>query len=322
MRGRKKRRDRRMSRLIKMTPEYLDECRKDFEKALQLAKLSDGKLNFTKTFTSGNRKASVYFTPTAWAKMVVLINVFDKEVAWHGVAHRLGEVDGEITPANSECAYIITDILVYPQEVSAATVEMDTAKYATWLMENIEDERFNNIRMQGHSHVRMGTTPSSVDLNHQEEILQMLGDEDFYIFMIWNKMFEKNVKVYDMKENTLFEQGDVTVHILDEIGSMDEFVANAKAMVKDRSYSYQTAYQTQRTTTPAASGPYNPLAPTATNPPATSPTTTPPAAPTTTGGKPRTKVGAGWYGRDAAQQSINGFGWGHNDDNPYGHSSK
>ena len=46
-----------MSRLIKMTPEYIEECRSDFEKALQLAKLSDGKLNFTKTFSSGDRKA-------------------------------------------------------------------------------------------------------------------------------------------------------------------------------------------------------------------------------------------------------------------------
>ena len=36
--GRKQKRRRRwMSRLIKMTPEYIEECRSDFEKALQLA---------------------------------------------------------------------------------------------------------------------------------------------------------------------------------------------------------------------------------------------------------------------------------------------
>ena len=40
-----------MSRLIKMTPEYMDECRAEFEKALSLAKLSDGKLNYTKVFS-------------------------------------------------------------------------------------------------------------------------------------------------------------------------------------------------------------------------------------------------------------------------------
>ena len=93
-----------MSRLIKMTPEYIEECRSDFEKALQLAKLSDGKLNFTKTFSSGDRKAKVFFTPPAWAKMVILINEFDKEVAWHGVAHRLGEAEGEAAPI-SQVAY-------------------------------------------------------------------------------------------------------------------------------------------------------------------------------------------------------------------------
>lgn len=315
-----------MSRLIKMTPEYIEECRSDFEKALRLAKLSDGKLNFTKIFPSSDRKAEVFFTPSAWAKMVILINEFDKEVAWHGVAHRAGEVEGEATPAGQKCEYIITDILVYPQEVSAATVEMDTEKYASWLMENIEDERFNGIRMQGHSHVRMSPTPSSVDLTHQEEILNMLGDNDFYIFMIWNKSFASNIKIYDMRENTLFENGDVTVHILDEVGNLNEFLSSAKAMVKDRVYSYnsqRTSYNATgtatKTTTPGASGSYNPLAPDTTGGRVTP--ITPPSAP---GEKPRTRIGAGWHGKNAAQQTINGFYTDDDidDDSPYSWSAK
>lgn len=309
-----------MSRLIKMTHEYMQECRRDFEKALQLAKLSDGKLNFTKTFTSGIRKAKVFFTPPAWAKMVILINEFDKEVAWHGVAHRLGEAEGEEAPTGPECEYIITDILVYPQEVSAATVEMDTEKYATWLMENIEDERFNAIRMQGHSHVRMSPNPSSVDLNHQEEILQMLGDNDFYIFMIWNKLFASNIKIYDMRENTLFENSDVVVHILDESGDLNEFLANAKSMVKDRVYSYNSYrnYNTTGATSTASAagtgGPYNPLAPT------TGDKVTPVTPPVASGEKPRTRIGAGWYGKDSVQQTIDGFR--EDDDNPHSWSTK
>ena len=205
---------------------------------------------------------------------------------------------------------LFRSILVYPQEVTASTVEMDTEKYATWLMENIEDERFNAIRMQGHSHVRMGPTPSSVDLNHQEEILQMLGDNDFYIFMIWNKSFASNIKVYDMKENTLFENSDVSVKILDEVGDLNEFLADAKAMVKDRVYSYNsyrapgsTAAAAATTSKPAGtSGPYNPLAPTTQGGKVTS--ITPPAS----GDKPRTRIGAGWYGKNAGQQAIDGFG--------------
>ena len=313
-----------MSRLIKMTPEYMDECRAEFEKALSLAKLSDGKLNYTKVFSGGDKKAVVYFTATAWTKMVLLIKEFDKEVAWHGVAHRMGEVEGE-TPIDTKVKeYVITDIVVYPQTVSAATVEMDTEKYAEWLMKNADDGRFDHLFMQGHSHVNMAPNPSSVDLNHQEEILEMMGEHDFYIFMIWNKSFASNIKVYDMDVNTLYENGDVTVKLLDEDESLDEFLKDAKSMVENRVYSYQS-YQnrstTAATTQPKAqnqtnTGPFNPLAPVST------PAAAPAPAPASKGDKPRTRIGAGWYGRNAAQQAISGFGGDDDDDNPYNWSAK
>ena len=56
-----RRRRRKMSRPIKLTQELIDECRQDFEKALSLTKLSDGKLSFTKAFSCGDKKAVVYF---------------------------------------------------------------------------------------------------------------------------------------------------------------------------------------------------------------------------------------------------------------------
>lgn len=297
-----------MSRLIKMTPEYMDECRADFEKALSLAKLADGKLNFTKVFSSGNKKATVYFTAEAWAKMVILIKEFDKEVAWHGVAHRMGEVEGETALDENAKEYVITDIVVYPQTVTSATVEMDTEKYAEWLMENVEDERFNHLFMQGHSHVNMATTPSSVDLNHQEEILGMMGDQDFYIFMIWNKSFSSNIKVYEMAENTLYENGDVTVKMLDSGESLSEFLQGAKSMVQSKTYTYPGVNRYPATTPPAStsqkgSGPFNPLAPNTTQqPPAAGKKDSPTTA--AKGEKPRTRIGAGWYGKNAAQQSM------------------
>ena len=100
-----------MSRPIKLTQELIDECRQDFEKALSLTKLSDGKLSFTKAFSCGDRKAVVYFSAEAWAKMTMLIKEFDKEVAWHGVARR--------TEDESLDEYVIDDIVVYPQEEPA-----------------------------------------------------------------------------------------------------------------------------------------------------------------------------------------------------------
>jgi hypothetical protein len=186
-----------MAKIIKITPECMDEIRKDFEDALSSAKLSDGKINFTKTFGNVKRDATVYFTELAWLKMQTLIREFDKEVAWHGLAYRGDD------PEKDE--YYIKDILVYPQEVAAATVNTDQEKYQMWLM-NHEDDVFNNIRMQGHSHVNMGVTPSSVDTSLYDRILEQLDDRMFYIFLIYNKRGEKTYKIYDLAKNVCLKQ--------------------------------------------------------------------------------------------------------------------
>lgn len=162
--------------------------------------------------------------------MTMLIKEFDKEIACM-VSHV--ELKMNRLTSMSSMTFV-----VYPQEVTGATVEMDTEKYALWIQENIEDERFNHIYMQGHSHVNMGTSPSSVDLNHQEEILGMLGDNDFYIFMIWNKSFASTNKIYDLKKNVMFEDKDITVKIIGQNEGLDEFIKNAKDMVKSKSYAY------------------------------------------------------------------------------------
>lgn len=219
-----------MSKIIKMTSQNLDEIRKDFEAALKDVKLSDGKINFTKTFGSIQRKATLYFTELAYLKMLTLVREFDKEVAWHGIAKR---------HETEEDAYVISDILVYPQEVTGATVNTDQEKYQMWLM-NHEDDVFNNIRMQGHSHVNMGTTPSTVDTSLYERILDQLDDTMFYIFLIWNKRNEKTIKIYDLANNVLFETADVTVSLIEDGTGMEKFLKTAKEMVQDKKYTPTT----------------------------------------------------------------------------------
>ena len=247
-----------MAKIIKMTDEIKEQCRKDFqaelEKALMAARMTDGKLQFTKTFGHLDRNANVYFTELAWMKMTALLREFEKEVAWHATAYRL--------PGDKD-EYVIKDIMVYPQTVTATTVEMDTELYAKWQMDGYlaEDERFDNIRCQMHSHVRMGVTPSPVDLTHQEEILAQLDDDAFYIFMIWNKNLVANIRIFDMQKNVLFEPTDVSWAVTDDIIGLNKFVEDAKKIVKDRVYSYQGAqgYGKSPTYTPQNyGGPYNP----------------------------------------------------------------
>lgn len=250
-----------MAKIIKMTPECIDELRKEFEFTLKGLKLSDGRLNYTKSFGNIDRKANVFFTKIAWDKMQALIKEFYKEIAWHGLAYR-GE-DGSDD-------YFITDILVYPQEVTASTVTTDQEKYQMWLMQQ-EDDVFNNIRMQGHSHVNMGVTPSSVDTSLYDRILDQLDDDMFYIFLIYNKKGDKTFKIYDLAKNVMFDTADVTVKVLDDVSDtyhfnidgiteeesnelskflkeyrtakqMTTFVKEAKEMVKDKVTTY-SGYQ-------------------------------------------------------------------------------
>jgi hypothetical protein len=226
-----------MSKVIKLTPEHIKECMTEFEKDLTSSKWADGKINFSKTIGTISRKAKIFFTEEAWMKMQALVREFEKEVAWHGVAFRGEDAEKD--------EYIIKDILVYPQKVTGASVEMDTEEYAKWIEENIEDERFFDIRMQGHSHVNMGVSPSSVDLTHQEAILDQLSDNLFYIFMIWNKKGDSNIKIYDLAKNVLFETADIDVEVMDDGYGLDSFIKEAKGQVKDRVYNagYQYSYQ-------------------------------------------------------------------------------
>lgn len=215
-----------MSKIIRVTEEHKEALRAQFEAALAKMKIADGKFSFNRSFSDTGKKAKLYFTETAWLKMQTLIREYQIEIGWYGVASRVED---------EENAYIVSDILVYPQSVTGTTVDMDAEKTNEWIFENREDDRFNNIRAQGHSHVNMETGPSGVDLGHQEDILEML-DDGFYIFMIWNKRGEKNIKIYDLDQNILFETADITVSVKNEIG-LDDFLADAKKKAVSKSYS-------------------------------------------------------------------------------------
>ena len=221
-----------MSKIIKITPDVFDGIVEDFKKTLGNLKMSEGRINFTRSFNQIERTAEPRFTEIAWLKMQALIREYDKEVAWHGIAKR-----GE-NPDKDE--YIISDILVYPQEVSGATVNTDQAEYQNWLFQ-LENDVFNNLRMQGHSHVNMGVAPSAVDTTLYEGLLSQLDDTMFYIFLIWNKRGDKMVKIYDLEKNILFETSDVKISIIDDGSGVEALLRDAKTKVKEKVYSYNSS---------------------------------------------------------------------------------
>jgi len=210
-----------MARPIIMTDEMKQKAREDFDNLLDNLKMSDGNLSYNRSYNYENSQALVLLTPEAYRKILALVTSFSDEVAWHGTVSRSG--DNEFT---------IEDILVYPQEVTGSTVNTDQILYTEWLY-SLEDEVFNKIRMQGHSHVNMGVSPSGVDSSHRAKILEQLEPNMFYIFMIWNKSLSVHTLIYDMERNILYEDQDVDVKIQGD-EEMDIFLSDAKEKVQKR----------------------------------------------------------------------------------------
>lgn len=300
-----------MSKIIRMTPEMIAESKRKFEARLQNMNLANGTLTYTETFQPTGQKAVVWFTPDAYTKMIALIQDSDKEVAWHGIAHRLE------TPGH----YVISDILVYPQEVTGATVNTDQEEYERWMMD-LEDDVFNNLRMQGHSHVYMDTFASATDLEHQGKIIKQLEGDMFYIFMIWNKRFKFTAKIYDLKINTLFEPGDISVQMVGTSQGLLDFLNEARSMVKTKTYGTQGNYQGgcqgnyQSQNKPAATTQNTPAA---SNAAGSAPVVTPKeqgsssSAASSVPSRPKTCIGNGWSGAANHQNAYDDYDY----DNPH-----
>lgn len=217
-------------KLIKISSEQQEDIIANFTKYLTNARLCSNTINYSITISpivlSNNLKPIVNISTKAYLKMITLIQKFNTEVGWHGIVYR------------NERIFAITDILVYPQTVTSGTITTDDIEYATWLL-NFQDNIFNNIRFQCHSHVNMGIQPSQTDITLYHNILQTLHKDDYYIFAIMNKNLEINIWVYDLKQNVIFEKEDIIINIyVDEKESLTSWLENILPKIKQSACKY------------------------------------------------------------------------------------
>ncbi len=170
---------------------------------------------FTEEKTKDIPDITVQITPNAYIKMVRLVNGFDKEVAWHGYVTK------------TEQTYLISDIVVYPQTITATTVDADETLYPQWIRE--QGEHLNNLRFQGHSHVNMGVSPSTTDITYFKDLLEQVND--YYIFLIINKNHQTHIRVYDKVQNVLFTEVPLKIKLEDENLSLNEWYNTAKTLI-------------------------------------------------------------------------------------------
>lgn len=201
----------------------IDKIVEDFKQNLINFKSNQDKFIYEKKFSEISKdeeakikKPIIYFSMEAWIKMLQLVKTCDKEIAWQATVEKRKFKQKE---DSEDFYYFIKQVFVYPQKVTGTFVDVDEVNYTEWSLK-LDDEVYNNLRFQGHSHVNMATSPSGTDLNTYQNFLDQLKEDDFYIFMILNKRSEWNIMVYDYKQNILFETKDCFVDVLTTQGSL------------------------------------------------------------------------------------------------------
>lgn len=182
--------------LIKMNEASTELILNKLKEELQAAIIIPEKLNLNlKQFVPKvEEHPTILITEEANKKLWGLVEACDKEIAWHGCVKREGNT------------FTIYDILVFPQTVSQATAEADEEAYVLWMQE-LDDDVFNDMRFHGHSHVRMGVSPSGVDTQYQQDLVNTV--QDYYLFGIFNKSYSYTLFLYDVEANIMYETKDI-----------------------------------------------------------------------------------------------------------------
>lgn len=228
---------------IKIDDEVKEDLIENFKKYINTTKLTESNIHYTAAIDNlvdktKYPKARLYISAIAYLKMMLYVRDTSTEIAWHGTVKRHGKN-----------VFQITDVMLYPQTVTGATVNTDQDKYNEWI-QDLDDDTHNSMRFQGHSHVNMGVTPSGTDMTFYNDILQVLPNNDFYIFMIMNKQGNMTLLIYDLAENIIYENEDIDYSIINDTQSRSleegftEILDEIKEQKEDycKTYSYQQTY--------------------------------------------------------------------------------
>lgn len=137
-----------------------------------------------KTVTFLDNRYEVYILPQARQKMEMYCDLSDGEIGWLAFVEKYDGV-----------GFLITDCVLLKQEVNGTTTEIDPmALIEFWDATPIEKQGL--IKMWGHSHVNMSTSPSGQDDSQMEYFKD--GNE-WFIRLITNKKREYHIDVFDYK---------------------------------------------------------------------------------------------------------------------------
>ena len=188
--------------------------------------MNDTKLSFSFDVSAeAKEKVTILYSQAAYVRMMALVDYYDTEVGWYGLVDKI-----------SDKLYYVYDVKVCKQYVSGGKVDTEDSDTLDFF-NSLTDEEIEHMHFQAHSHVRMGTGASGLDLQNQANVIKNAGMKGFYIFQIWNKSYDINTYLYDMDNNTFYDHRDVLIEIEDvDHGSISSFIGSTLDLVVEKKY--------------------------------------------------------------------------------------
>lgn len=160
----------------------------------------------------------------AFDKMLEYIHQSKLEIGWLGCAER------------NEKGFYISDVFLFKQEVHSTTTEITTEGLSEFSMELLSQEdgieRWNNMRVWGHSHVDMSTSPSSQDEKQMDLFLE--NPNEFFIRIIGNKKEHFKIDIWDFETGIIYEDMDYEVDYDEETLNQIDIINKQIKFLTDR----------------------------------------------------------------------------------------
>lgn len=181
-------------------------------------------------FISNSTKPSVQvldaFLPTiiiskdALAKIQLYCELCNTEIGWLGTAF-----------CEDKSVIYIADVFLFKQDVHSTTTEITPEGLSEFAEELLQHEDglsiWNNIRLWGHSHVNMSTTPSTQD--NEQMVTFAEGGHDWFVRMIANKKGDLSIDLYNYDQGIIYRNlnwwEEQTQEELDVVAKINELQA-------------------------------------------------------------------------------------------------
>lgn len=179
----------------------------------------------------------IVISQKALSKMHVYVDECSDEIGWLGTAD-LHVFDGERV-------VVIDDTFLPQQEVHSTTTELTPEGLSEIAMELLAqpdgDKVWNRMRMWGHSHVNMGTSPSGQDDKQMKEF-STIGHE-WFVRLIANKKgdirvdfydYQAGITILDLNWETLEQEDAVLKDIHEQINALQEQIDALESAAQER----------------------------------------------------------------------------------------